>query len=74
MIENKQTAITVKEKLNEAYRMLEESIWAVNEGCNAEEAKAYRTTISKMFSVIVFELLEPLYEQHPQLKPEGWQD
>jgi hypothetical protein len=74
MIENEQIAANVKQRLNEAYRILEESIWDVNKGCSAEEAEAYRLTISKIFSVIVFDLMEPLYQRHPQLKPEDWQD
>lgn len=31
-------------------------------------------TVSKIFSVIVFDLMEPLYQEHPGLKPEDWED
>jgi hypothetical protein len=72
MIENDDVAATVSKKLHDCYRLLEESIWEVNKHCSEEQAKAYRQKITGLFSVLVFELMEPLYEAHPKLKPSDW--
>jgi hypothetical protein len=74
MIENEKIAAEVSESLRKVYRMLEDSIWRVNEHCSAGEATEYRQRVGKIFYTIVFDLLEPLYNQHPTLKPEGWTD
>jgi hypothetical protein len=72
MIENEDVAANVNEKLLSCYRLLEESIWEVNKHCSEEQAKAYRQKITTLFSILAFELMEPLYEAHPKLKPSDW--
>jgi len=72
MIENEDVAASVNNKLHSCYRLLEESIWEVNKHCSQEQAKAYRQKITNIFSTLVFELMEPLYEVHPKLKPPDW--
>jgi len=74
MIENEAVAASVNQRLQDSYRILEESILDVNRLCSAEEAQAYRQKVSKAFSVLVFDLMEPLYKKHPQLKPPRWDD
>lgn len=74
MIENKDLAASVNSKLRNCYQLLEESILEVNRGCNEEQAKAYRQRIGSLFSILVFDLMEPLYKAHPELKPSDWED
>jgi hypothetical protein len=74
MIEDKEVANNINGKLRSCYHLLEESICEVNERCGEEQAKAYRQKVGDIFSIIVFGLLEPLYEAHPELKPSGWND
>jgi hypothetical protein len=74
MFEDKNLAASVDNKLRSCYQLLEESIWEVNKQCNEEQAKAYRQKIGGIFSIIVFELMGPLYEAHPELKPPDWED
>ena len=74
MIENKVLAASINSKLRNCYQMLEDSIWEVNKQCNEEQAKAYRQIIGNIFSILVSDLMGPLYEAHPELKPPGWED
>jgi len=74
MFENEDVAAIVNLKLNDVYRVLEGTIGNVNEGCSAEEAVAYREVVSKLFAILVFEMMEPLYRKHPELKPADWDD
>jgi hypothetical protein len=53
---------------------LGESILRVNTGCSESEASLYREKICDIFYIIVFGILEPLYDKHPQLKPPNWDD
>jgi hypothetical protein len=71
---NKETAASVNRKLRDCYRILEDSILEVNKSCRDDEAKKYRQTVGAIFSTIVFDLMEPLYQEHPELKPEDWKD
>jgi hypothetical protein len=72
MIEKDDIAVGVKKALQDAYRILEDSIWLVNNNCSAAEADVYRQKIGTIFGSIVFDLMEPLYERHPELKPADW--
>jgi len=72
MIENKNVASDVNQSLQSVYRVLEDSIRQVNEHCSAGEAEDYRQRIGKIFYTMIFDLWEPLYKQHPELKPEDW--
>jgi len=46
----------------------------VNQTCSEAEATVYRQKIGDIFYILVFGLLEPLYQEHPQLKPSDWDD
>ena len=65
-------ARSVSEILAKTFNDLGESIIDVNKRCTEEEAAAYRAKIGDIFYIITFKLNEPLYEQHPGLKPEDW--
>lgn len=74
MIENGKLAASVNQKLRDCYLLLEESISEVNQQCDEEQAKAYRQKIGGIFSILVFDLMEPLYKAHPELKPPDWEE
>jgi hypothetical protein len=74
MIKNKDVAASVNSKLRNCYQLLEESIAEVNRTCDEEQAKAYRQKIGSLFTILVFDLMEPLYQAHPELRPSDWQD
>jgi hypothetical protein len=72
MIENAELAADVSQLLQRTFDSLGESILRVNAGCSEAEASLYREKIGNIFYVIMFGILEPLYEKHPQLKPLDW--
>ncbi|ADV82718.1 hypothetical protein [Terriglobus saanensis] len=72
MIENAELAADVSRTLQTTFEALGDSIVSVNAGCGEAEASLYREKIGDIFYIIVFGILEPLYEKHPQLKPQDW--
>jgi hypothetical protein len=74
MIEKEDVASDVSRTLQDVYRILAESVWHVNEQCNATEAQNYRQKVGKVFYSLIFDLMEPLYKKHPELKPPEWDD
>jgi hypothetical protein len=42
--------------------------------CTPEEAAAYQKAAGRVARPIVMDVLEPLYDKHPALKPHNWDD
>jgi hypothetical protein len=74
MISNSATARQISELMLDIFRRADESIAAVKESCPPEEAAAYQKAIGRVVGPIVMDVLEPLYEKHPGLKPSNWDD
>ncbi len=74
MIEDIEVAKQVSHALIQAFDVLGNSIVIVNERCSREEAEAYREKVGNIFYDIVFKMLEPLSDKHPELKPLDWDD
>ncbi len=74
MISDAKVAGQVSELMLEIFRRVDESVAMVKEACPAEEASAYQKAAGRVACPIVMEVLEPLYEKHPGLKPHNWDD
>ncbi len=72
MIEDLEVAKLVAKHLQDSYRLLDDSAAEVRERCSAAEIDDYIQRVGKVCAEIIFELMEPLYLQHPQLAPKGW--
>ena len=72
MIKDAEVASRISELLTNTFNALGESIISVNDRCSPEEAQAYRQKVGDIFYIITFGLLEPIYEEHPELKPPDW--
>jgi hypothetical protein len=72
MIKNENAAKQVSDSMFEILRQVQESMAAVQETCSHEEYVAYRNAVGKVVAPIIFEVLEPLYSDHPALKPSDW--
>ena len=72
MIKDAEVAGRISELLTNTFNALGESIISVNDRCSPEEPQAYRQKVGDIFYIITFGLLEPLYEEHPELKPPDW--
>lgn len=73
MIKNAEIAADVSRILQNTFTVLGESLRQVSTACSEAETSIYRKKIGDIFYIIVFGLLEPLYEEHPQLKPSDWE-
>jgi hypothetical protein len=74
MIKKEEIAAEVDQTLRNIYRILEKSTRYVNDNCPEAEAQTYRHAIGKIFYTLIFDLWEPLYQEHPGLKPADWDD
>ena len=74
MISNSETASKISELMLEIFNRVNESVAIVKETCTVEEAAAYRKAAGRVAGPIVMEVLGPLYDKHPSLRPQNWDD
>jgi hypothetical protein len=64
----------ISELMLDLFRRVDESVVMVKETCSPEEAAAYQKAAGRVAGPIVMDVLEPLYDKHPALKPHNWDD
>ena len=69
MIADTKMAKYVSELMLEISGRLDESVAKVNEACSPEEDLAYRRAVGRILGNILLHVLNPLYAEHPSLKP-----
>ena len=69
MLKDSLIAQQVSDLMIEFGGRLNESIIAVQEQCSPEEFKAYRLAVAKIMAAMLLEVMNPLYAQHPSIKP-----
>jgi hypothetical protein len=69
-IMEKSAAIKLNEMLVECYFKLHESIDIAREHCDEAERKAYCGAVGKVLGYLLLDVLEPIYSEHPDLRPE----
>jgi hypothetical protein len=74
MISDRKTAKQIKELMLEVDHQLEASLEMVQQRCPAEEFKTYKKAVGRVVCKILSEVIEPLYEKNPELKPPGWDE
>jgi hypothetical protein len=67
MLANAKAAKHVSDAMFEILRQVQESMAAVQETCSQEEYVAYREAVGKVVAPVIFDVLEPLYSDHPAL-------
>ena len=72
MIQDKYGAEQAAKAFQEAFRQLDESARLTRERGEPQEAREYAQRVGKVLYEIVFTLMELLYDEHPELKPLGW--
>lgn len=50
---------------------LNDSVAYVRDTCNKEEFEAYRKAAGKLMGAILIDVEEPIYKEHPSLRPDG---
>jgi len=48
---------------------LSNSVDFVQEKCSNEESEQYKKAMGKVLGYMIFEIMEPIYEKHPELNP-----
>jgi hypothetical protein len=69
MIKDSVIAQQVSDLMVEFGGRLNDSIIVVQEQCSPEEFKAYRLAVAKIMAEMLLEVMNPLYAQHPSIKP-----
>ena len=66
---NREVAAEVSATMLEISRKLNASLLDVRDRCTPEEFDKYRRGVGVVMSDMLCEILNPLYRQHPDLKP-----
>ncbi len=66
---NKATAKAVSELMMSIGAQLNESIRLVKSAEDEAEFQRYRDTVSRIMTLMLLEVMNPLYAEHPELKP-----
>jgi hypothetical protein len=74
MISDNEIAQQIDSLMREVFRRIDESLALVKQKCPSDEAAAYQRATGRIVGPIVMDVLEPLYETHPELKPANWDD
>lgn len=69
MISNQSIARHISEVALGISSKLDESILFVKENCSEEEFQKYRVAAGRVLGQILLEILNPLYETNPTLRP-----
>ena len=70
-VSNAETAKQVSDLALEMLARLDRSVALVQDTCSETEFKAYRRAAGRVMGEPVLELMNPLFEAHPSLKPKG---
>lgn len=74
VITDKALARELTSRLLEASNTIERTVGTAQDGAKDDEFLAYREGIAKVLEIVLWELLNPIFKQHPDIKPEGWDD
>lgn len=69
MIADKDIARQIGDSMFEIVGQIEASIKVVEQSCSAQELLAYKRAVGKVIYELYESLLEPLYKEHPNLRP-----
>jgi hypothetical protein len=73
LISDKQLARELTSRLLEASNTIERTVGLARESAPNEEFLAYRAGIAIVLEGMLWELLNPIFKRHPDIKPEGWE-
>lgn len=71
MIADKTLASEVNARMRDCLKMLDETVGRVQNALPEEEFNRFRKATGKVMGTLIFEILNPLCEAHPELWPHG---
>lgn len=69
MIENERIARQISDLMLEYGARLDASVLLISNNCSPEELRIYRRAVGEIMGNMLTEIMNPLYERHPTLKP-----
>jgi len=72
MIEDAEVAREVSDLMQGLTSQLNRSVGDIMARCPLQEARIYRRAVGAIMAEILLEVLNPVYELHPSLKPPGF--
>jgi phytoene/squalene synthetase len=66
---DKELARRISDLMLDVTARLDESVALVQERGSAEELERYRGAVARILGEMLLEVLNPIYEEHPELKP-----
>jgi hypothetical protein len=73
MFSHADTAKYVSDLMLDIPGRLDESVGIIKSSCTPEEEAAYRRSVGRILGRILLDVLNPLYAEHPSLKPQGFE-
>ena len=70
MILDKEIASQVSELMLEYSAKLDQSLKTVMDNCSEQEFKSYRDAVGQLMGIMLLDVMNPIYKEHPDLKPE----
>ena len=74
MIKDATIAKQISDLMLDIFSRVHASVTEVKKTCSQEEVAAYLKATAHVVGPIVMDVLEPLYQAHPALKPHNWDD
>lgn len=71
MISNQEIAVEVSTLMLEIGAKLDESVARVQASCPQPEFERYRRAVGRVMGAMLLDIMNPLYTEHPALKPAG---
>lgn len=69
MISDENIANKINELMLRIGSELNDSVVLVQDHCDKDEFQQYRNAVGVVMGSLLFEVMRPLYEQHPRIKP-----
>lgn len=70
MIQDKNSAYKVNKMMLNIGKDLDQSITDIQDYLSESELNKYKLAIGKVMSEMLFEIMNPIYEEHPELIPQ----
>jgi hypothetical protein len=70
----KEVAETINRLMLEYGAKLDSSVRLVMDSSSAEEFEAYRAAVGQIMGTMLLDIMNPIYREHPELKPPELED
>ncbi|MCW8880576.1 MAG: hypothetical protein OQJ89_05665 [Kangiellaceae bacterium] len=70
MISDKDIAKQIAQITYDSRVSLSQSVKLVKDNCSEEESKKYEAAMARIVGYLILDVMEPLYSEHPELKPD----